>query len=91
VREQVRRTGAAQQAASAWVHPPPGALLSAARSARVWERRPDDPDFLQLRIGEGPREVATRGRRKGPGRAPTRCAWRRSASCSSQPARSTRP
>src|SRR5467141_3619829 len=44
VREQVRRTGAAQQAASAWVHPPPGALLSAARSARVWERRPDDPD-----------------------------------------------
>jgi S-DNA-T family DNA segregation ATPase FtsK/SpoIIIE len=70
VREQVRRTGFAQQAASAWVHPAPGALLSAARSARVWERRPDDPDFLELRVGEGPRQVATRlslGATEGPG------------------------
>jgi S-DNA-T family DNA segregation ATPase FtsK/SpoIIIE len=60
LREQVRKTAAAQQAASAWVHPPPAALLSVATSARAWERRPDDADFLQLRIGEGPRAVATR-------------------------------
>ncbi|HKC83600.1 MAG TPA: ATP-binding protein, partial [bacterium] len=60
IREQVRRTAAAQQAASAWVHPVPGALLSVATSPRVWERRPDDTDFLELRVGEGPRAVATR-------------------------------
>ncbi len=60
IREQVRRTAAAQQVASAWVHPAPGALLSVATSPRVWERRPDDTDFLELRVGEGPRPVATR-------------------------------
>jgi len=60
IREQVRRAAAAQQAASAWVHPAPGALLSVATSPRVWERRPDDTDFLELRVGEGPRAVATR-------------------------------
>src|SRR6267378_2824910 len=60
IREQVRRTAAAQQTSSAWVHPAPGALLSVATSSRVWERRPDDPDFLELRLGEGPRAAATR-------------------------------
>jgi len=60
IREQVRRTAAAQQVASAWVHPAPGALLSVATSPRVWERRPDDADFLELRVGVGPHAVATR-------------------------------
>ena len=58
LRHQVRQTAAAQQAASAWNHPPPQALLALAASPRLWERRPEDPDFLQLRAGEGPRPVA---------------------------------
>ena len=60
LRDQVRKTAAVQQAASSWVHPSPAALLSVATSPRVWERRPGDGDFLQLRIGEGARAVATR-------------------------------
>jgi S-DNA-T family DNA segregation ATPase FtsK/SpoIIIE len=60
VRVLLRKTAAAQLAASAWRHPAPDALLSLTRStARVWARRPDEPDFLQLRAGEGSRPLAT--------------------------------
>ena len=53
LREQVRQTAAVQQAASAWAYPPAGALLSLARSPRLWERRPADPEppsSLPLRV-----------------------------------------
>jgi len=60
VRTRLFDAAAAQHAASAWRHPAPDALLSVARStARVWARRPDEPDFLQLRAGEGTRPLAT--------------------------------
>ena len=59
VRIRLRDTATAQLAASGWRHPAPDALMSLARSTeRVWSRRPDEPDFLQLRAGEGPRPLA---------------------------------
>lgn len=59
VRAQLRKTAAAQHAASAHRHPAPEGLLSIARGGRVWERRPDDGDFLQVRVGSGRRPLAT--------------------------------
>ena len=60
LRRKVVQATAAQQAASAWANPPAGALLSFVQSPRLWERRPDDPEFLELRVGEGPVPVAMR-------------------------------
>jgi len=60
VRVQLQAAAAAQRAASAWSHPPPDALLAITGStARLWERRPDDPDFLVLRVGQGTLPLAT--------------------------------
>jgi S-DNA-T family DNA segregation ATPase FtsK/SpoIIIE len=60
LRRQLSDTAAAQLKASAWRHAAPEALLSIRRSpARVWTRRPDDVDFLQVRVGEGTRPLAT--------------------------------
>jgi len=54
IRVQLQAAAAAQRAASAWSHPQPDALLAITGStARLWERRPDDPDFLVVRVGEG--------------------------------------
>ncbi|MDH6604670.1 S-DNA-T family DNA segregation ATPase FtsK/SpoIIIE [Streptomyces sp. SAI-208] len=51
-RAQLSRVG--QQAADAWRHPHPERLWAiATRRRRVWERRPGDTDFLQLRVGTG--------------------------------------
>jgi S-DNA-T family DNA segregation ATPase FtsK/SpoIIIE len=59
VRDQLQSTATAQRAASAWRHPAPDALLALTRSsARLWERRPDDRDFLQLRAGIGAAPLA---------------------------------
>ena len=59
LRTELTSTAAAQRAASAWRHPPPEALLALTRSAeRLWERRPDDADFLQVRVGEGRNPLA---------------------------------
>ena len=57
-REEVRRAAAAaslaQRADAGWRHPAPGSLLAVAASRRrLWERRPADPDFLELRAGLG--------------------------------------
>jgi S-DNA-T family DNA segregation ATPase FtsK/SpoIIIE len=60
VRAQLQSTAAAQQAASGWRHPNPSALLALPRSSpRMWERRPEDTDFLQVRVGSGTRPLAT--------------------------------
>ncbi len=53
VRAQVRAAAAAQRQALTWVHPSPDALASLARTSRLWERRPTDPDFAAVRIGVG--------------------------------------
>ena len=52
-RDLTERTTQARQE-SAVIHPDPAALASVIRDpARVWERRPRDPDFLQVRVGLG--------------------------------------
>ncbi len=59
VRGELQRVAVAQRAASAWSHPPPNALLAITGSpARLWERRPEDSDFLELRVGDGRRPLA---------------------------------
>jgi S-DNA-T family DNA segregation ATPase FtsK/SpoIIIE len=60
VRAQLQSAAAAQRAASGWRHPAPNALLALTRgSPRMWERRPEDADFLQLRVGQGTRPLTT--------------------------------
>jgi DNA segregation ATPase FtsK/SpoIIIE, S-DNA-T family len=60
VRGGLRETARAQRAAAAWRHPPPQDLWTIATfPERVWERRPGDDDFLEARIGLGPRPLAT--------------------------------
>jgi DNA segregation ATPase FtsK/SpoIIIE, S-DNA-T family len=60
VRERLRATARAQRVAAAWRHPAPRDLWTiAASQERVWERRPGDGDFLEVRIGLGPRPLAT--------------------------------
>ncbi|HEV7934568.1 MAG TPA: type VII secretion protein EccCa [Actinomadura sp.] len=54
IRRQARQVAQVQRLAAAWVHPSPERLWAiAVRRRRVWERRPEDPDFLKLRIGTG--------------------------------------
>ena len=60
LRSELQTTAAAQRASSAWRYPPPDALLALTRSsARLWERRPEDGDFLHVRVGEGRQPLAT--------------------------------
>ncbi|MFJ5266784.1 type VII secretion protein EccCa [Streptomyces sp. NPDC088387] len=53
VRRRVRRAVAEQQRALAWRHPEPTALWTFARSSRLWERRPGDEDFAEVRLAVG--------------------------------------
>ncbi|GHJ12589.1 type VII secretion protein EccCa [Micromonospora sp. AKA38] len=59
LRRRVRETAGAQRAGLAYRHPEPGRLWSTVDSHRVWERRPDDPDFAVVRVGVGPQTLAT--------------------------------
>src|ERR1700687_141495 len=61
LRTELQATAAAQRALSRWRHPLPDALVSMIRSppVRLWERRPEDVDFLQLRLGQGRQPLAT--------------------------------
>ncbi|MFC9640455.1 type VII secretion protein EccCa [Streptomyces mirabilis] len=61
---QTRRTaldtGKAQRDAQYYLHPSPEQLWAlVAEGCRVWERRPGDEDFAQVRIGLGPQSLAT--------------------------------
>jgi S-DNA-T family DNA segregation ATPase FtsK/SpoIIIE len=68
VRERAREVARRQEAAARWRHPDPEVLWTLARlETRVWERRPGDDDFLQLRAGLGLRPLAIRLLLKGPG------------------------
>ncbi|MDH6113191.1 S-DNA-T family DNA segregation ATPase FtsK/SpoIIIE [Kitasatospora sp. MAP12-15] len=60
MRRQVRRTAERQRGAQLYLHPEPDQLWSiVAEGRRLWERRPGDPDFAQVRLGRGPQQLAT--------------------------------
>ncbi|GAA2727416.1 type VII secretion protein EccCa [Cellulomonas aerilata] len=60
VREQARRAAAQQRQALTWRFPAPHALpFVAAEPARVWTHEPEDPNFLLVRYGTGPQQLAT--------------------------------
>ncbi|GGP48527.1 type VII secretion protein EccCa [Streptomyces abikoensis] len=59
-RRTVRRTARAQRDAQFYLHPSPDQLWSVvAEGSRVWERRPSDDDFAQVRVGLGAQGLAT--------------------------------
>ncbi|RZS43089.1 S-DNA-T family DNA segregation ATPase FtsK/SpoIIIE [Herbihabitans rhizosphaerae] len=59
VRAQVRKTADAQREHLEWTAPEPGVLWSLVDDARLWERRSSDEDFGVVRLGTGPRYLAT--------------------------------
>ncbi|MFD8260548.1 type VII secretion protein EccCa [Streptomyces griseoluteus] len=58
IRKRVRITITEQQRALAWRHPEPASLRSLARTSRLWERRPADEDFGEVRIAVGEQQLA---------------------------------
>ncbi|MEU7061242.1 type VII secretion protein EccCa [Streptomyces sp. NPDC046197] len=59
-RETALDTARAQRDAQYYLHPSPEQLWAlVAEGSRVWERRPGDEDFAQVRIGLGPQALAT--------------------------------
>ncbi|MGO4758560.1 type VII secretion protein EccC, partial [Streptomyces sp. 2MCAF27] len=59
-RRTVRRTARAQRDAQFYLHPSPDQLWSVvAEGSRVWERRANDNDFGQIRIGLGSQQLST--------------------------------
>src|SRR5829696_2632137 len=53
-REELRHAARRQADLAAYLHPHPAAVSGlAAEPGRLWQRRPGDPDFLQLRVGLG--------------------------------------
>lgn len=60
VRRSVVATAARQRDAQLFLHPSPEQLWAlVAEGGRVWERRPADGDFAQVRVGLGPQPLAT--------------------------------
>ena len=60
VRAQVRKTRQQQYTAQMWTHPNPAHLWAIVTSGqRLWERRPTDPDFVQVRLGSGAQRLST--------------------------------
>lgn len=52
LRDTVRKAGKAQRRAATWASPAPSALpYLAEERTRVWERSPEDADFLAVRVG----------------------------------------
>ncbi len=60
LRRRVRGIAGEQRAVLEAVHPEVGAWPAVLAAGRLWERRPGDPDFGQLRVGRGPQRLATR-------------------------------
>ncbi|MFF9221248.1 type VII secretion protein EccCa [Streptomyces viridosporus] len=59
-RRTTQETARAQRDAQYYLHPSPEQLWAlVAEGSRVWERRPGDEDFAQVRIGLGPQSLAT--------------------------------
>ncbi|MGA8118189.1 MAG: type VII secretion protein EccCa [Actinocatenispora sp.] len=59
IRAKVRRTTQQQREAMFYRHPDPDGLWPLSRGRRLWERRHSDADFVVVRIGLGPQEIAT--------------------------------
>ncbi|MFI5805552.1 type VII secretion protein EccCa [Streptomyces sp. NPDC051561] len=60
VRRQVLRTARRQRDVQYYLHPSPEQLWAlVAEGSRVWERRPGDPDFAQVRVGLGSQGLVT--------------------------------
>ncbi|MGW6914063.1 type VII secretion protein EccCa [Kitasatospora sp. NPDC054939] len=60
MRRQVRRTAERQRGAQLFLNPEPDQLWSiVADGRRLWERRPSDNDFAQIRVGRGPVQLST--------------------------------
>ncbi|MFF0542580.1 type VII secretion protein EccCa [Nocardia thailandica] len=60
VRKDVRGTGTKQLETLIWSHPEPADLSSLIGTRRMWERRPNDPDFGHVRVGVGSHRLATK-------------------------------
>ncbi|GAA2809219.1 type VII secretion protein EccC [Saccharopolyspora taberi] len=61
MRDRAREAADEQRLAREWVHPDPQTLWSiAAGSRRMWERRTNDNDFCQVRVGRGSQRLETR-------------------------------
>ncbi|GGV26692.1 type VII secretion protein EccC [Actinomadura cremea] len=58
VRYRVRKAAKEQREALEWSGPSPRTLWSLAMSRRLWERRPADEDFGQVRVGRGRQRLA---------------------------------
>ncbi|TDD73815.1 type VII secretion protein EccCa [Actinomadura darangshiensis] len=56
VDETMRRASIAQRKALSWRYPRPAGLWSLAMGRRLWERRPFDSDFVQVRLAVGPQK-----------------------------------
>jgi S-DNA-T family DNA segregation ATPase FtsK/SpoIIIE len=59
-RRRARAIAAEQRSVLETVHPDPAAWPAGLAAGRLWERRPADPDFGQLRVGRGAQRLATR-------------------------------
>ncbi|NBM15791.1 type VII secretion protein EccCa [Streptomyces sp. GC420] len=59
-RRKVRAAVMEQQRALAWQHPPPAALWSMVGTTRLWERRPQDEDFGEVRVAVGEQKLGLR-------------------------------
>jgi S-DNA-T family DNA segregation ATPase FtsK/SpoIIIE len=60
MRAQVRKTQQQQYTAQMWSHPNPAHLWAIVTSGqRLWERRPTDGDFAQVRLGSGAQRLST--------------------------------
>lgn len=58
VRTKVRTAAKEQREALEWSSPEPAGLSSLVLSDRLWERRPPDDDFVNVRIARGPQRLA---------------------------------
>ncbi|MGX1806362.1 type VII secretion protein EccCa [Nocardia sp. NPDC055321] len=59
-RREVRRTAQKQLETLVWSHPEPADLPSVIGTRRMWERRPNDPDFGHVRVGIGTHRLAAK-------------------------------
>ncbi|MGW5645927.1 type VII secretion protein EccCa [Saccharopolyspora sp. NPDC003752] len=60
IRRQVRKTVVQQRHAQTWRHPEPTAVWSLVGTSRLWEVRPEHPDFGEVRIAVGEQQLGTR-------------------------------
>ncbi|MFJ9562776.1 type VII secretion protein EccCa [Streptomyces fuscichromogenes] len=59
-RRKVRTAVMDQQRSLSWQHPAPQTLWSLVGTTRLWERRPSDPDFGEVRLAVGDQKLGLR-------------------------------